>query len=116
MAKPSDSRWAELRLIVHRPIGGNAAYAVIERRAEGRGPRDHLVARGVFPCPPGSPESGEWLEALRTALTSAYGHLGRRPTGAPSGGIRGGVQDPIPGLDGPATLETPPPSVGRSGA
>lgn len=72
MAKPSEQRWSQLRLIVHRPIGGQAAYAVVSRRPQGRGQLDVLIAHGVFPCPPGSVESGEWLQALRTALESAY--------------------------------------------
>lgn len=64
------SRWSEIRLIVQRPIGEQAAFAILVRRVEGGVRRDSLVARGTVLVPPGSPESTSWLMALRAALES----------------------------------------------
>lgn len=63
-----DPRWSEIRLIIHRPVGHYAAYAILERKHGRAGVQDVLVARGVFPCPPGSARSREWLTALQAAL------------------------------------------------
>ena len=67
-ARADDSRWGEVRLIVHRAAGGSAAWAIVVRTGSGRSLLDRRAGHGVIPCPPGSRASQDPLEALLAVL------------------------------------------------
>jgi len=100
MGRDTTSRYSEIRLLVGRATSSQAVWAVLVRRVEGGGRRDRLVARGVFDCPPGSPESTSVVAALERAVQELDGqaefHVERtgaeRRPGAPQG-PQGGLPD-----------------------
>lgn len=80
MAISYEQRWAEVRLILHRPIGGLMAYAIVERRSQGTAPRDRMLCHGMVPCHPGTSPSADALAALELALAAAIAREQRSPS------------------------------------